>query len=760
MTAEPSPPEPASGPRRKPRHVRAAARLLQKEARRILRRHAKRIPEAAREEILAAVAAIDDGTARGDLAAVEAEAERLDGLLETHAAFARKGPLRETLENVSVAVIVALGLRACVYEPFQIPSGSMMPTLLPGDHIFVNKFVYGIQIPFTNTVVGADWREVGRGDVVVFRYPLDESDDYIKRVIGLPGDEIEVRGRQVFVKPKGADRFEPIEQEPLDERCRDETGTKIVPNCRLYRERYGDHVYTVRYVRPELAPLGEFQRFVVPEGHLFVMGDNRNQSEDSRAWMVRVEAVAADRVLTVADLRELTDESLFTLSRRSDEGDAAHPNRDAVVYRADHRSSEQDVILEVFRRPVVGVDAAWALVPDPERFARAADLLDAAGIGADERARVEGAMAPFESFAVGKEDRAWILAAVHRPTESFLVLSCGVEACPSRADLVRRGAQVLGRYLQDPAGSAADLLWDDGSVRYRTQVSKAPPRERFAFRAEVPPGPADLTVLRNPPYGIERALDLLFAAAGTRRGTVPHDPEVGVPGGLSWILPARPADAHLTWIGADLARRVAVAVRCPRSVCPDEAALRDRVRPLVRRLPDVGSDPRAFAAWAAEAGARPTGGVGEGAPYERLSARGSRKDGAYQLAVSVVRKPKAGLAAEAARVLEADGARDVRPVPAIGPDVRAYRTAGGDLGLVVPVPATATLVHLTCSQGLCPNPEVLEALGRRAHERASDAATFVDPDAMRPKPYVPRGNVKGRADRIWWPPGRFWKRID
>jgi signal peptidase I len=175
--------------------VRAAARILQKEARKILKRHKQRIAAEPSEAIAACIGAIDTLRAKDDLPGLEEEAERLDELLHQHASFARKSALRETLENIGIAVLIALGLRACFYEPFKIPSGSMMPTLRKGDHIFVNKFAYGIQIPFTSTVVGQSLGDIEHGDVIVFRFPLDPSEDFIKRVIGLPGDEVKVVGR-------------------------------------------------------------------------------------------------------------------------------------------------------------------------------------------------------------------------------------------------------------------------------------------------------------------------------------------------------------------------------------------------------------------------------------------------------------------------------------------------------------------------------------------------------------------------------------
>ncbi|MEL6702204.1 MAG: signal peptidase I, partial [Pseudomonadota bacterium] len=177
---------------RSARHVRSAAKILLKEGRSILKKHAERIAEAPAQAIRESLDKIETLRAGEDVAALETEAETLDELLHQHAAFARKSAVRETLENIGIAVLIALGLRSCFYEPFKIPSSSMMPTLRTGDHIFVNKFTYGIQIPFTSTVVGQSLGDIERGDVVVFRYPLDPTEDFIKRVIGLPGDEVRV----------------------------------------------------------------------------------------------------------------------------------------------------------------------------------------------------------------------------------------------------------------------------------------------------------------------------------------------------------------------------------------------------------------------------------------------------------------------------------------------------------------------------------------------------------------------------------------
>src|SRR5690606_28941687 len=135
--------------------------------------------------------------------------------------------------------------------------------------------------------------EIERGEVIVFRYPIDESEDFIKRVIGLPGDEVKVSGRTIAIKRAGEQEFEVVPRERLEQRCLDEQG-KVEPNCTLFQETLDDNTYLVRYIvsldeRGDLVQKSRVLR--VPEDHLLVMGDNRNQSHDSLAWTVRVEAV-------------------------------------------------------------------------------------------------------------------------------------------------------------------------------------------------------------------------------------------------------------------------------------------------------------------------------------------------------------------------------------------------------------------------------------------------------------------------------------
>ena len=161
----------------------------------------------------------------------------------------RKSTLREYAEAFALAIVLALTIRTFVVQAFKIPSGSMIPTLSIGDHILVNKFLYGIKLPFTDVIL-VPVSSPQSGDIIVFKYPEDESKDFIKRVVGTPGDVIEVRNKEVYVN--GARVDDPRVQ------------------------------HTDRDI--QLNKRDNFGPVTVPPGAYFVMGDNRDQSLDSRFW--------------------------------------------------------------------------------------------------------------------------------------------------------------------------------------------------------------------------------------------------------------------------------------------------------------------------------------------------------------------------------------------------------------------------------------------------------------------------------------------
>ena len=170
-------------------------------------------------------------------------------------------------------ILAVLLLRSFLVEPFRIPSGSMMPTLLVGDFILVNKYAYGVRLPVLNTKV-IEVGSPGRGDVAVFRYPIEPRIDYIKRVIGVPGDVVEYRDKVLYING------EEIPQETLGSYIGTGSGLSA-SGASLRLESLGEapHQILVEARKPVLD--GQFR---VPQGHYFVMGDNRDNSNDSRFW--------------------------------------------------------------------------------------------------------------------------------------------------------------------------------------------------------------------------------------------------------------------------------------------------------------------------------------------------------------------------------------------------------------------------------------------------------------------------------------------
>lgn len=170
-------------------------------------------------------------------------------------------------------VLIVLVLRSFIAEPFRIPSGSMMPTLLIGDFILVNKFTYGIRLPVINTKI-IELNEPQRGDIVVFRFPKDPTVDYIKRVVGVPGDKIVYQDKKLYVNGKPAPQVALGQYQGVGQ-GQDMTGA----------ERFVEDLSGVNHdilVRPDA--MSAEGVYTVPEGHYLMMGDNRDNSNDSRYW--------------------------------------------------------------------------------------------------------------------------------------------------------------------------------------------------------------------------------------------------------------------------------------------------------------------------------------------------------------------------------------------------------------------------------------------------------------------------------------------
>jgi len=260
--------------------ARSDARGLRKSGARLLKRNRPKLDKSAVAELEEAIEGVEKGLASPSATSALRARTALDAALDKHLSFARKSAAREYTESIGGAILVALLLRAFVFEPFHIPSGSMIPTLLVGDFIFVNKMSYGLRIPFTDPAkVHKLWeRPPERGDVVVFINPQHPDVDYVKRVIGLPGDRIDVRDNVLFVNG--------VEQKRTDvgnftyQDHSEYTDETILVTAHQYIEDLGGKQHPIIVRRdPVFARSGSW---VVAPGRVFMMGDNRDNSADSR----------------------------------------------------------------------------------------------------------------------------------------------------------------------------------------------------------------------------------------------------------------------------------------------------------------------------------------------------------------------------------------------------------------------------------------------------------------------------------------------
>ena len=278
--------------------------VLVVEARRGLRRYGHQLEPSSRAAVEGAASRFEAAAGSGSIDELNEALSILDRALDDYLSFSRKSTGRQYFEAVGTAVLIALMLRAYVVEAFKIPSGSMIPTLQVGDHIFVNKFIYGVRpsdilavlprsrtnwaessVPFFDRKIGMSIRAPHRGEVIVFIYPKDPDKDFIKRIVAVAGDVVQMRDGILYVNNEAVPHVL-VKGDCIYDDYDEATEQWANRDCEITRETVRGMEYTT-YHNPGMdmpGPPHNTEPYLVPPHSVYVLGDNRDNSHDSRWW--------------------------------------------------------------------------------------------------------------------------------------------------------------------------------------------------------------------------------------------------------------------------------------------------------------------------------------------------------------------------------------------------------------------------------------------------------------------------------------------